>query len=282
MNRIQSVVLFFLLYACAVRCGVDTQPPAPSGTPEVPVRLFRVVHVFVALCDNKHQGIVPVPTELGNGQDPKNNLYWGALYGVDTFFKRSRHWKHVDVAEAPKAPGVIVRSAFQSTGRGKTVYVVMSGYDGRRMKAALADFLNASAGLFPGEMTLAVQGKRVKVPVGGHADMVCFVGHNGLMDTTPAKFPQRSGGNTPRCAVVLACRSQKYFAEPLRQATCRPLLMTTGLMAPEAYTLEAVLRSWAAGDDAAATREKAAAAYAKYQKCSLRAARRIFVTGADK
>ena len=43
-----------------------------------------VVHVVVALCDNEHQGIVPVPATLGNGQDPRNNLYWGALYGVRT------------------------------------------------------------------------------------------------------------------------------------------------------------------------------------------------------
>jgi hypothetical protein len=47
----------------------------------------RVVHAFVALCDNKHQGIVPVPAILGNDDDPKNNLYWGAMYGVKTFFK---------------------------------------------------------------------------------------------------------------------------------------------------------------------------------------------------
>jgi len=41
-----------------------------------------VAHVVVALCDNVHQGIVPVPRALGNGQDPSSNLYWGARYGV--------------------------------------------------------------------------------------------------------------------------------------------------------------------------------------------------------
>ncbi len=60
-----------------------------------------VVHVVTALCDNKYQGIVRVPKQLGNGQDPANNLYWGALYGVRTFFKRSREWSEqlgIDVA----------------------------------------------------------------------------------------------------------------------------------------------------------------------------------------
>ena len=52
--------------------------------------------------------------------------------------------------------------------------------------------------------------------------------------------------------------------------------MTYGLMAPEAYTLDAIIRSWAAGDNPDTVRLKAAQAYAKYQKCSLPAAKRLF------
>lgn len=48
----------------------------------------RTIHVFVALCDNVNQGIIPVPTMLGNGRDPRNNLYWGAAFGVKNFFKK--------------------------------------------------------------------------------------------------------------------------------------------------------------------------------------------------
>ena len=49
----------------------------------------RVVHVFVALTDNEHQGIVPAPPVLGNGDDPARNPYRGAAFGVRTFFKES-------------------------------------------------------------------------------------------------------------------------------------------------------------------------------------------------
>ena len=35
----------------------------------------KIIHVFVALCDNDSQGIVPVPKKIGNGNDPDNNLY---------------------------------------------------------------------------------------------------------------------------------------------------------------------------------------------------------------
>jgi hypothetical protein len=31
----------------------------------------RIIHVFVALCDNEHQGIVPVSPKLGNGVQSK-------------------------------------------------------------------------------------------------------------------------------------------------------------------------------------------------------------------
>ena len=50
----------------------------------------RVIHIFVALCDNASQGIVPVPARIGNGDDPKNNLYWGAAFGIRTYFERVR------------------------------------------------------------------------------------------------------------------------------------------------------------------------------------------------
>ena len=53
----------------------------------------KTIHILVALCDNKYQGIVQVPAKIGNGQDPKNNLYWGCGYGVKSFFKKQSEWK---------------------------------------------------------------------------------------------------------------------------------------------------------------------------------------------
>ncbi len=62
----------------------------------------RTIHVFVALCDNKNQGIIPVPKSLGNGQNPATNLYWGATYGVKNFFaKKSPHWALLKVMKNP-------------------------------------------------------------------------------------------------------------------------------------------------------------------------------------
>lgn len=49
-----------------------------------------------------------------------------------------------------------------------------------------------------------------------------------------------------------------------------------GLMAPEAYTLTVAIEAWVKTGDAASVREAAAQAYHKYQKCGIKAARRLF------
>jgi hypothetical protein len=79
--------------------------------------------------------------------------------------------------------------------------------------------------------------------------LVVYVGHDGLMDFTLTKIFQ-GAGHEKRDAIVLACASKSYFASGLRPTGAQPLLWTTGLMAPEAYTLKAALDGWTAGESA--------------------------------
>ncbi|MCX5649382.1 MAG: hypothetical protein NTX40_09860 [Planctomycetota bacterium] len=238
-----------------------TSPAPPAPKPPAPLRDYKAVAVFVALCDNAHQGIVKVPAALGNGQDPANNLYWGAAYGVKTFFSKSPHWAATPCIARFEHDAVLETCGFASRGPGPTVYVAFHAYDGARMKEALTDFLEDAAG-----------------KSGGLVDLVCFVGHNGLMDMQLESYPSPMGERHP-AAVVLACKSRDYFLEPLRKAGAQPIVTTTGFMAPEAYTLDAIIRSWAAGDPAETVCRNAAAAYAEYQKCGVRAAERLFAAG---
>ena len=300
-----------VLVIAALLVGCDREPPtppdgkavAPGGpatkpsrhapealTPEAPdageahpptrrPRDYRAVHIFVALCDNENQGIAPVPAALGNGQDPRGNLYWGAMYGVKTFFKRSRHWEILLDENRRRGPR-LARVAFGAEVGGRKVYVIADAYDGANMAEALVDFFRAAAGkTAQAQAVTDAAGRRLALPTAGEADLVCFVGHNGLMDTRVAAFPTPQGRRRPDGAIVLACRSREYFAAPLARAGCRALLTTSGNMAPEAYTLDAAIRTWAAGGRPSAIGAAAAAAYARYQKCSLRAAQRLFVAG---
>ena len=66
------------------------------------------------------------------------------------------------------------------------------------------------------------------------------------------------------------------FQPRLAKLGCRAVLLTTGFMAPEAYTLEAAVEGWIARENAEQIRERAARAYDKYQKCGLKAAGRLF------
>ncbi len=235
----------------------------------------RLVHVFVALADNAHQGIVPVPAALGDGDDAARNLYWGAAFGVRTFFKKNGGWREIAVVENPSSY-VLERSVFLDEASG--TYLIADGYRGREIKEAINDFFRAAAGQDPeiGEISIKQGEKKVRVP--SKTSLTVYVGHDGLMDFTLEKAFQGVGGEK-REAMVLACASKSYFAAGLRPTGAQPVLWTTGLMAPEAYTLKAAVEGWIAGENGDKIRERAAVAYAKYQKIGVAGARRLFVTG---
>jgi hypothetical protein len=98
------------------------------------------------------------------------------------------------------------------------------------------------------------------------------------MDFQLPRYPQQKNGSH-REAIVLACASKQFFREAVRASGAYPLLWTTGLMAPEAYTLKAALDGWIEKEDREQIRDRASAAYDKYQKCGLKAAHRLFTTG---
>jgi hypothetical protein len=240
----------------------------------------RVVHVFVALADNQNQGIVPVPAALGNGLDAERNLYWGSAYGVKTFFRRALEWKLLSSGQRPK-PAILERCVFKH--RTENVYLVADAYRGAEIRQAILDFLDAAAGASSEPLNIVENSRSVSLHAAGAANLVAYVGHEGLMDfQLPRLAGQKLAGqknDQHRDSIILACLSKSYFRSPLRRTGAYPLLWTTGLMAPEAYTLKSALDGWIAGDENEKIRNRAAAAYAKYQKCSLQAAHRLLTTG---
>lgn len=208
------------------------------------------VHVTVALCDNATQGIVPVPAAIGDGNDPRTNLYWGAAYGVKSWLKRER-W--AITRATPPNTAVLERITAKKTINGREVTIVADAWRGSRIRDAITSFLEQASGL------------------GERADVVAYIGHDGLMefDVSPRIVPN---ANAPH-SIVLACISKRYFDDHLKRARSTPLLLTNGLMAPEAYTLTAAIEAHVKGGD---VREAAARAYDRYQKCGLTAARRLF------
>lgn len=259
-----------------------TSPPVAHPPSEVDSKAKRnsvtVIHVFVALCDNVNQGIVPVAPSLGNGDDPVRNLYWGAAFGVKTFFTRNKDWRLLPAqTQSSKSSAVVLeRSIFKR--RDSEAFLVAEAYRGSRIQQATQDFLAAAAGT-PGE-TVAVSsdGKTVTLHLGGSAGLIAYVGHDGLMDFQLASFPKERD-QEQRDTIILACASKSYFAEALRATGAKPLLWTTNLMAPEAYVLSAAIEGWLRKETDEQIRLRAASAYNKYQNCGSAAASRLFATG---
>jgi hypothetical protein len=232
------------------------------------------VHVFVALADNQHQGIIPVPPALGNGRDPQRNLYWGAAYGVKTYFKASKDWELVWSGHGAK-DAILERCVFQV--RDNDVYLVADAYEGSQIKLAVTDFLSAAAGVAKEKVTFKMRSEEVSIAIAGDANLAVYVGHEAFMDF---EIPPITGtrGSKPRQTIILACASKSFFAPYIRPTGAEPLLWTTGLMAPEAYTLKAAIDGWTADEDDEAIRQRAAQACDRYQKCGARAALKLFAT----
>ena len=214
-----------------------------------------------------------MPARLGNGQDPAANLYWGAAYGVKSYFKSSADWKLLSCQPLPRAP-ILERCIFHQPS--SETYLVADAYDGARIRDAVIDFLSSAAGVREESVSIG-SAARESIAIAGKADLVVYVGHDALMDFQVPKITGKPE-SSPRMFIILACASRPFF-RPYMQATgSEPLLWTTGLMAPEAYTLKAALDGWIAGESAELIRQRAARAYDKYQKCGLRAAQRLFVS----
>jgi len=257
LRSMKSFFICFFLFLIVANPQKDKKP--------------RTIHVFVALCDNVNQGIVPVSKALGNGQDPKSNLYWGALYGVKTHFKKSKDWIYLGIQKV-KNTQILERVLFKH--KASNTYLLADAYDGKYIKQTTGDFLDASSGA--AQETLDYKG--VELGFGGAANLISYVGHDGLMEfSLDDEFKPQN--EEKRDAIMLACVSKSYFKPYINQTGANPLVWTTGLMAPEAYTLKWAIDGWILKESDAEIRERAAQAYHKYQKCGIRGARNLLVTG---
>lgn len=230
----------------------------------------KIIHVFVALCDNDSQGIVPVPKKIGNGNDPDNNLYWGCGYGVRTFFKNAAEWKLVSKRKAVSAI-ILERCIFKHITQ--DAYIIADGYKGDKIKTCNENFFQSASGNVTD--TIMVKGKVLNFNA---AQLVCYVGHDGLMDFTIDTYPTKKGSDK-KDVIILACASKSYYKEGVKASGANPLLWTTNLMCPEAYTLKAAIDGWLNNETGTQIHLRAAEAYNQYLKCGMKGAKNLFATG---
>lgn len=209
------------------------------------------IMVYVALCDNASQGIAPVPAKIGDGNQPAANLYWGCSDGLSAYFKASKSWKS-QPAEKSNDPRVLDRLTFRNADLDCTL--TAEAWRGSEISACLQAF----------EQNL----------VSGKHQLVVYIGHNVLMDRQIA--PPSMLAKAPCDAMVLCCKSDAYFRARLEKLQVRPVLLTQQFMYPGSFLVHQSIPSWAQQKKLAAIRQSAAAAYAKNQKISQKAALGVF------
>jgi len=214
----------------------------------------KSVRVFVGLCDNATQGIVPVGKAIGDGDDPDGNLYWGCADGFGHLFKTSKRWT-LQQREVDPSRSIMRRLSLRHVSG--DVAVVAEAWRGSKLADCFQAFERAAAS--------------------GEHDLVVFIGHNPLMD---GKIPEAAvtPGNKTQ-VIALCCQSDAWFAPRLDKLGCRRLLTTRHNMYPGAFLVHAAIEFWRVGGDENAVRLAAAKAYAKNQGIGLGSAERVFTPG---
>jgi len=211
----------------------------------------KIVRVFVALCDNKTQGIVPVGAKIGDGNLPSANLYWGCSDGLAIYFPKHKKWT-VEKNEKDES-GKVMRTLTLKHHTDK-IQLIAEAYRGSEMKACFEAYEKALAS--------------------GNNDLVAFIGHNALMDFHTTDPEQKEQHGT--AAIVLACKSRIYFQERIKKLGGDPILLTDQFMYPGSFILHDAIEAWYKGQSKSQIRDAAGKSYAKNQKISVQAATGVF------
>ena len=97
----------------------------------------------MALADNAHQGIVPVPAPLGNGENAAKNLHWARLSAFEPISEKPGEWK--ELAHQANLSAYILEKSILYSAAGNT-YLIAGAYRGKEIKQAITDFVQASTG----------------------------------------------------------------------------------------------------------------------------------------
>ncbi|MBA3391268.1 MAG: hypothetical protein H0T89_01425 [Deltaproteobacteria bacterium] len=228
-----------------------------------------VAEVHVPLCDNT---IIPCGNpRLGDGDNPKTNLYWATTPGFGVWFGRSGGgWKRVAKIVETGDPDILETHVYRRSVRAPAswrkrrvaatfeVDVVVHAWRGSAIDRALAAYAAQISSDAPRTLKLA---DGSSLAIGGAAQLVAWVGHNRLMDLARFEWPTPSSAK--KGTIAIACHTAAYMEEHVPAETRVPLLMTRDFLFANAAPLEAAVLAFAAGGSYARIRNDAAIAYAK-------------------
>jgi len=152
--------------------------------------------------------------------------------------------------------------------------MLADAYDGEEIKTCIEDFLLSADGQLP----VNVEYNNDNLSFGGKSKLLAYIGHDGLMDFD-VDINYTTKPKERKDVIILACYSKDHFSTELKRTKANPLLWTTHLMAPEAYTLKSAIDGWINNETGSQIKERAAQTYHQYQKCGIKGARNLFTSG---
>ncbi|MBN2531073.1 MAG: hypothetical protein JXR76_32105 [Deltaproteobacteria bacterium] len=253
-----------------------------------------VVTVYVALCDNDSQGIIPVKNRaICNGDDPLKNIYWKGN-GIAGYLK-AHQWHKVqsrqDVSNTVVIEEVWSKTQFASTALQKmgfprqfSVSIIAKAYRGNRIGDAMKDYLDAVNNDSP--QTIALSDGRL-LQGGGQSHLVGYIGHNYMMDVSEGTSTwwmlkhtwSKGTSTTPKGTFALACESNAYIRPFVSRQNIYILMMNKFLTYPSAWTVGGIIDGLATGGDGNSIFKHGVRQFAKGQQCGLCWAKKAFSFG---
>ncbi|MBN2719039.1 MAG: hypothetical protein JXX14_24540 [Deltaproteobacteria bacterium] len=285
--------------ALAAESAPDTHALLSRIAADTAVGKPLVATVYVALCDNDSQGIIPVKNpSICNGDDPERNIYWTGN-GIAGYLK-SHGWKRVKSnsnGHGINGDSIIIRQdvwqkrVFAGQGlrqngapRSFNAYVVAKAYRGSRIHDAMKHYFEAIH-FDSAENIELPDGK--DIAAAGQSHIVGYIGHDYLMDAPSgtAAFMDLTSARHHRTSVLskgtfaLACISNEYVRPFVSYSNVYILAMNNFLTYPSAWTVGGIIDGIAAGGSGKTIYRSAATQFSRGQKCGMKWALKAFSFG---
>ncbi len=238
-------------------------------------RRYITVTVHVALLDRPSGR---AGAALGDGSNPKHNMHWGALFGMETHFANAAGWRRAYTDDGD-GRGIVRRVVFHRTAapttawqaRGVTsafdVFVLANAWPSDWIVDAMEQPLRDA--LCGEPVRLRVDGAEPEVlEFGGASLVVGYVGRNHMLEEYWDPFAQIGHCDARRqVGVFYACsRSAVVLHAPVVEHGLYSILFTRSTITTEAYVVDGMLMALLSGELGDAFLSAAAAEYARYQK----------------
>jgi hypothetical protein len=259
------------------------RPFAEAAVDCIQSRGYLSVTIHVALADHRIDGLA---TRFSDGNRPATNLYWGALFGVETHLIHAAGWRRAYTDDGDGV-SILRRVVFQrrvqptaawrrrGADREFDLFVLANAWPADHIIAAMERPLHEALG----DSTTVFQVGGQPVEFGSGSVVIGYVGSNGLLEKYRDLFADLEPSVNPKQVGVfyLAPRSAVSLYAAIVQHGLYPVLLAREPIVPEAYVVDGILQALTQGDLDEGFLTAAAEQYARFQKgVSFERARAMF------